>query len=254
MFSEAVSRTMSETGHRIFGTTPIPRYVQLADLFRQRMDKGEWAPGITLPSIGELMTQFDVARVTIRQAIALLADEGLVSPQRGRGTFVTEKAGRRRQLRVETTLADLVQMYRGDSPEHSTVEESLANPVIRPNEGTAAPKYFHMRRVHSRDGERYCVISMYIDYRVFRRAPARFSRELVLPVLTSLPGLKIASGRQTLTITKADVEIAQLLGIAASTPMAEVRRILRGGDGTIIYLADVTYRGDYIHLEMDLKP
>ena len=36
--------------------------------------------------------------------------------------------------------------------------------------------------------------------------------------------------------------------------MAEVRRVLRGGDGTIIYLADVTYRGDYIHLEMDLKP
>lgn len=245
---------MGETGHRIFGATPIPRYVQLADLFRQRLDKGEWGPGTVLPSIDELMAQFDVARVTVRQAIALLADEGLVSPQRGRGTFVTEKAGRRRQLRVETTLADLVHMYRGDSPEHATVEEGVANPIIKANEGIAAPKYFHMRRVHSRDGERYCVISLYIDYRVFRRAPARFSRELVLPVLASLPGLKIASGRQTLTITKADAETARLLGIAVSTPMAEVRRVLRGSDGTIIYLADVSYRGDYIHLEMDLKP
>jgi GntR family transcriptional regulator len=245
---------MSEIGHRIFGSTPIPRYVQLADLFRQRVDKGEWGPGSTLPSIDELMEQFDVARVTVRQAVALLADEGLLSPQRGRGTFVTEKAGTRRQLRVETTLADLVQMYRGDRPEHATIEESVASPVIKANEGTAAPKYFHMRRVHSRDGERYCVISMYIDYRVFRRAPARFRRELVLPLLTSLPGLKITAGRQTLTIAKADVEIAQLLGVAASTPTAEVRRILCGADGAVIYLADVTYRGDYIHLEMDLRP
>jgi GntR family transcriptional regulator len=245
---------MSETGHRIFGSTPIPRYVQLADLFRHRVDKGEWGPGSTLPSIDELMEQFDVARVTVRQAVALLADEGLLSPQRGRGTFVTEKAGMRRQLRVETTLADLVQMYRGDRPEHSTIEEQVASPIIKANEGTAAPKYFHMRRVHSRDGERYCVISMYIDYRVFRRAPARFRRELVLPLLTSLPGLKIASGWQTLTIAKADVQTAQLLGIAASTPTAEVRRILCGADGTVIYLADVTYRGDYIHLEMDLRP
>jgi GntR family transcriptional regulator len=245
---------MGEIGHRIFGATPIPRYVQLADLFRQRIDKGEWGPGSTLPSIDELMAQFDVARVTVRQAVALLADEGLVSPQRGRGTFVTEKAGKRRQLRVETTLADLVQMYRGDSPEHSTIEESVASPVIKASEGIAAPKYLHMRRVHSRDGERYCVISMYIDYRAFRRAPARFRRELVLPVLTSLPGLAIASGRQTLTITKANVETAQLLGIALNTPMAEVRRILCGTDGTVVYLADVTYRGDYIHLEMDLRP
>jgi GntR family transcriptional regulator len=245
---------MNETGHRIFGSTPIPRYVQLADLLRQRVDKGEWGPGTVLPSIDELMEQFDVARVTIRQAIALLADEGLLSPQRGRGTFVTDKAGTRRQLRVETTLADLVQMYRGDHPDHATVEEGVANPVIKAREGIAAPKYFHMRRVHSRDGERYCVISMYIDYRVFRRAPARFRRELVLPLLTSLPGLKIASGRQTLAITKADVATAKLLGIAVNTPMAEVRRILCSADGTVIYLADVNYRGDYIHLEMDLRP
>jgi GntR family transcriptional regulator len=145
-------------------------------------------------------------------------------------------------------------MYRGDRPEHSTVEEGVASPLIKASEGIAAPKYFHMRRVHSRDGERYCVISMYIDYRVFRRAPARFRRELVLPLLTSLPGLKIASGRQTLTIAKADVETARLLGIAVNTPMAEVRRILCDADGTVVYLADVTYRGDYIHLEMDLRP
>jgi GntR family transcriptional regulator len=241
-------------GHPIFGSTPIPRYVQLADLFRQRIDKGEWPPGSVLPSIDVLMSQFDVARVTVRQATALLANEGLLSPQRGRGTFVTDKAGARRQLRVETTLGDLVEMYRGDRPEHSTLEEAVAAPAIKPTDGIAAPKYFHMRRVHSRDGERYCVIAIYIDHRVFRRAPIRFRRELVLPVLTSLPDVNIASGRQTLTIAKADVETSRLLGIALHTPMAEVRRVLRDAHGTIIYLADVSYRGDYIHLEMDLKP
>jgi GntR family transcriptional regulator len=243
-----------QIGHPIFGSTPIPRYVQLADLFRQRVDKGEWQPGRKLPSIDELMSQFDVARVTVRQAIALLADEGLLSPERGRGTFVTDKAGARRRLRVETTLGDLVEMYRGDRPEHSTLEESQATPAFKTTDGVPAPKYFHMRRVHSRDGERYCVIAIYIDHRVFRRAPGRFRRELVLPVLTSLPGLKIASGRQTLTISKADIETSRLLGIPLNAPMAEVRRVLCDESGTIIYLADVSYRGDYIHLEMDLRP
>jgi GntR family transcriptional regulator len=245
---------MAQAAHRIFGTTPIPRYVQLADLFRQRVAKGLWPPGSLLPSIEQLMAEFDVARVTVRQAMALLADEGMVSPQRGRGTFVTANPGTSRRLRVETTLGDLVAMYRGDQPDHATLAEGVVSPVLTGKDGIAAPKYFHLRRVHSRNGERYCVISIYIDHRVFRRAPARFRRELALPVLTSLPGLKIAAARQTLTISTADVETAQLLGIPVNTPMGEVRRVLCGADGTVIYLAEVSYRGDYIHLEMDLKP
>lgn len=245
---------MANAKHRIFGSTPIPRYLQLAELVRQRVIKGHWPPGSMLPSIEQLMDEFDVARVTVRQAIALLAEEGLISPQRGRGTFVTGKPDTRRHLRVETTLDDLVAMYSGDRPDHATLAEAVADPVLSDKDGIKAPKYYYLRRVHSRNGERYCVISIYIDHRVFRRAPARFRRELALPVLTSLPGLKITGARQTLTISTADVETSRLLGIPVNAPVGEVRRVMCGPDRTVIYLAEVTYRGDYIHLEMDLKP
>ena len=245
---------MANANHRIFGSTPIPRYLQLAELIRQRVAKGHWPPGSRLPSIEHLMAEFDVARVTVRQAIAMLAEERLLSPQRGRGTFVTGQPGARRRLRVESTLEDLVAMYSGDRPDHATLSEGIVAPLLSESDGIKAPKYFYLRRVHSRDGERYCVISIYIDHRVFRRAPARFRRELALPVLTSLPRLKIASARQTLTISTAEVETARLLGIPVNAPVAEVRRVMQGVDGTVIYLAEVTYRGDYIHLEMDLKP
>ena len=45
-----------------------------------------------------------------------------------------------------------------------------------------------------------------------------------------------------------------LLEIPVGEPMADVRRVLSAPDGTVLYLAEVTYRGDYIHLDMDLKP
>jgi len=68
--------------HRIFGDSPIPRYVQLAEVLRARIGRGHWRAGEKLPSLDELGREFDVARVTVRQAIDVLAREGLVSPSR----------------------------------------------------------------------------------------------------------------------------------------------------------------------------
>ncbi len=243
-----------QTRHPVFGASPIPRYLQLVDIFRQRIARGVWPMGQMLPSIALLMQEFSVARVTVRQAIKLLSDEGLVSPQRGRGTLINQIPARERSLRVHTTLAGLVDMYRGDKPVLTNIAESDASPTLLEGDGIAAPSYFHMRRVHARDGVKYCVISMYIDDRIFRKAASRFRNEVVLPLLFSLPGAEIARARQTMHISRADVEVAALLEIPVGEPMADVRRILSAPDGTVLYLAEVTYRGDYIHLDMDLKP
>jgi GntR family transcriptional regulator len=239
--------------HRHFGDSPIPRYAQLAELFRQRIVRGTWCTGARLPSLDELMKEFDVARVTVRQAIGLLERDGLVSAQRGRGTFVTAQPDAPRRLRVETTLAAMVEMYRGDKPQLLNIVESSGAPALTEDDGKPAARYFHMRRVHSRDGLPYCVISIYIDHRVFRRAPERFRREVVIPVLAELPGLKIARARQTLTIGTADMEVAGHIRVPVNSPIAEVRRVFNSPDGTVMYLAEVIYRGDFIRLDMDLR-
>lgn len=237
-----------------FGDGPIPLYVQLADLLRQRVAKRLWQPGTALPPIDRLMKEFGVARATVRHAIRLLADEGLLSPQRGRGTFVTERAKSHRRLIVETTLNDLVEMYRGDTPDLANIIETDEQPLLTDEDGIAAPHYVNMRRVHARAGECYCTVSIFIDDRVFRLAPERLRHEVVLPILTSLPGVVIATAHQTLQISSADLSVAGDLGIPVNAPVAEIRRVLCGPDGTVIYLADATYRGDYVRLEMDLKP
>jgi GntR family transcriptional regulator len=238
----------------MFDRVPIPRYVQLADVMRHRIKRGVWPHGQMLPSIEKLMEEFDVARVTVRQAIQLLAGEGLLSPQRGRGTFVTAEPGAERRLLVQTTLNDLVEMYRGDTPDLSNIIESRKQPILKERDGIAAPGYYHMRRVHSREGERYCVVSIYIDERVFALAPDRFRNEVVIPLFASLPGIEIAKAHQTLNIAAADIEAAENLQIPVNTPVAEIRRVFTGPDGAVIYLGEATYRGDYIHLEMDLMP
>ena len=217
---------------------PMPRYAQLADVFRQRIARNRWPPGTKLPTLEALMQEFAVARVTVRQAMELLARDGLVSAERGRGTFVTAQPRR----------------HRNDTPNLTLIDEASATPRLQPHDGTPAPHYHFLRRVHSRDGQAYCVISIYLDERVFRMAPRRFRRETVVPVLLELPRVAIARAWQTLEIGTADVTVARLLDVPVSAPVAEVRRVCQDRHGVVVYLGEVTYRGDYIHLEMDLKP
>ncbi|MGH6611364.1 MAG: GntR family transcriptional regulator, partial [Burkholderiaceae bacterium] len=211
--------------HPALRESRIPRYVQLADLFRQRVARGVWVPGQKLPSLDELVREFDVARVTVRQAVDLLARDGVLSPQQGRGTFVTGSAAEQRWLRVETTLDDLIEVYRDTKPQLLNISESAAMPPLSELDGKPASKYFYMRRVHSYEQRPYCVISIYLDDRVFRKAPQRFRKQVVIPILASLPGLKIARARQTLVISTADVEVAEHLKIPVNSPVAEVRRV-----------------------------
>ena len=64
-------------------------YQQLAALLRARIESGEFPPRSRIPSLRQLEAEYDVAPMTVRRAIQVLVDEGLVVTYPGRGTFVS---------------------------------------------------------------------------------------------------------------------------------------------------------------------
>ncbi|HEY9275018.1 MULTISPECIES: GntR family transcriptional regulator [Achromobacter] len=238
----------------ILDTAQAPLYVQLSDLFRQRILKGVWKNGDKLPSLDALAEEFHVAKVTVRQAIDRLTRDGLLSPQRGRGTFVTGEPQDNRWFRVETTLENLSSVYRDTHPTILNIDESTRTPLLNESDGVAAEKYVFMRRIHTRNGQPYCVINIYLDAAIFAKHPTRFRKETVIPILMGMSSVDIVSARQVLTISTADVEVARHLGINVNAPVAEVRRVFTGPERRVIYLGEVTYRGDFVRMEIDLKP
>lgn len=238
------------TNQKSLSPSPIPRYVIVADRLRQSLARGEWRTGEYLPSLHQLADSFGVARLTARQAVQLLVQEGLLSSRRGQGTLVTEAATPIKTTLLETSLHELGQTYRSLVPRMLEINET---PCPLPGTAGGAPGYIYMRRLHSTDGRPYCVISLYIAEPIFALAPERFRTQAVVPLMLDHKEVHIAQARQTLTIGTADAELAMLLHIPADAPIANVTRVFTSADGSILYYAEITYRGDAIRLEIDLK-
>ena len=71
------------------GKTPV--YLQIAAILRGQIERGELVPGRPVPSETQLMQRYEVARLTARKAVRVLADEGLVEVVQGRGVYVAER-------------------------------------------------------------------------------------------------------------------------------------------------------------------
>jgi GntR family transcriptional regulator len=67
---------------------PRPRFAQIADILRDRIERGLHSPGSPLPSEPELAREFGVSRITVNRAVGMLRSEGIVRVRRGRGAYV----------------------------------------------------------------------------------------------------------------------------------------------------------------------
>lgn len=69
----------------------LPVYIQIHDQIKSEIEQGIWKIGDRLPSERELAVKFNVSRMTLRQAIQNLADEGILERKIGSGTYVARE-------------------------------------------------------------------------------------------------------------------------------------------------------------------
>lgn len=67
---------------------PVPPYKQLAAILAARIRRGDWQPNRAIPSEAHLQQSYGLARATVRRAIAVLVDDGVLFVVPHRGTYV----------------------------------------------------------------------------------------------------------------------------------------------------------------------
>jgi GntR family transcriptional regulator len=242
---------MSELS-KVYDRSRVPLYIQVASVMRRRIETKHWLPGEKISTLIELEREFQVARVTIRQAIDILREEGLLHTQQGRGTFVAETPVSRYWFKLATSWDLLVDTIKNNVLKRIKVSDPPLQPTLREDEGELAPKYVYMRSVQFKDGEPYGIVSLHLAEEIFRRAPDKFRQHPALSVLAGLKDIDVHDAHETIVIGSADPVAADLLHIGVGAPIAECRCVVIDGKGAAVYVADIIYRSDAIKLHIDL--
>jgi GntR family transcriptional regulator len=232
------------------GSAGTSRYSQLASVLRQRIVGGEWPVGHRLPTVEELARQYGLAKITVRQALAILAEEKLTVSERGRGTHV-RGSGAKVNSAIRRAINDVT--AGAGTFEIRILEKSPgASLPLRPDdEGEPFPDYTLLRKLHLYDGEPFCLAEFYIATEIFRKFPrGAENKSKIVHLIGQLVAVEASISRQTLTVEPAGYEFAQLLGYPFAAPVAKIRHNLCDRQKRIMSIGSAWYRGDKFTLDI----
>ena len=207
-----------------------PAYAQLVNILRHQIAAGAFHPGDQLPSESQLCARYKVSPMTVRRAINILADQGVVNTAQGRGTFVKPL-----ELGAATFHLRELQSFFGDD---ETAVRILEARIVSANERAArklsisiGTRVIYIRRLLSRAQEPFLYHREYLIY-----DPTRPIVETEMEV-TSLQGLFDGTGGTGLK--RGD------LSIEAATLNQEEAQILQAPEGSAaFYIEHIFYDFD----------
>jgi GntR family transcriptional regulator len=226
-----------------------PRYAQVYATLRSWIYQGTHKPGSRLPTEEEIGTMFGVSRITTRKAIAMLVEEGLVTAQAGRGTFVVDDladapvVGEMDRLLRKTERLSRQTKIRGATIAEIEADPESARDLQLPLHGRIQ-RASHLRLLDGRP----------IGY-VVTDIPSSLSIRFKLselndsPMLTLLErkGVDIAYADQIISATLADSALASLLNVTIGAPLIRIRLVVFNSNRRPVERMLAWYRADHYH-------
>jgi len=227
----------------------VTQYLQLASVLRHQIAHGELGSGRRLPTVAQLAGQYKVAGITVRQAYGLLRAEGLITSQRGRGTYVAAaNAGMHKNLHaaINDPCATDIRFEFLEQRHRVGLPASLARG------GATYGDYTCIRKIHIQDGEPFCLAEIYVASEIHARFPDGSEHQhKIAYLLNEYATDKLQKMQQTMTVAPADMVLAEGLGCSFATPIAHIVRRISDSSGRIAYAGLFWYRGDRFVLEVE---
>jgi GntR family transcriptional regulator len=239
----------------IYRNSPLPLYYQLKSILRTKIRSGEWRPGQLIPSERELSQMYGLSRMTARQAITELVNEGVFYREQGKGTFV----GRHRIAQHLTRLTGFTEdiRARGQQPSTKVLAARMAPADEVVAERLRVPvgqMVFSVQRLRLADSEPLAIESSQVSFKGCERLlDEDLEHSSLYRLLETKYGVPLIEAEQELEAGLAGNEEAQLLKIPVGSPVLFTRRTSYTDRNQPIEYARSVYCGNKYTFYTDLK-
>lgn len=203
-----------------------PAYSQLVDILKQQIGSGQYPPGSWLPSESKLRKRHKVSAVTVRRAVSILVEQGVVETTKGKGTLV-------KSLDLDTVSFDLAKLQDLFQDHASTQIKLLFTRIIPANSQIAdklkikeGERVIHIRRMISRYEVPLILHEQYLIYDP--RQPvveAEFSLTSLQGVFESSKSGALKKGILNLRVTALDEKEARYFNKNPGSPAFQLEHL-----------------------------
>jgi len=231
-------------------------YKSIADQLRIRLNSADYNIGSPLPSEKRLAEEFSVSRMTLRKAIDLLIEWGLVIRRHGSGTYVANK-----DVHHETTnLTGFIEVMKNQGKQ--VVSEVLEFVVMPAPPAIASQlrikideRIYYSRRVRSVDGKPLMVEDSYMPVKLYRNLSVAHLEGSKFAYIEEECQIIICGNYESLTPVLADKKMATLLNIEQQTPILRITSLSYSDSGqflnySVMFRNASEYQVDY-HLRRE---
>ncbi len=234
--------------------SPVPYYHQLKLYILGKIESGNWSSRQKLPSETEFCDHFGISRPVVRQAIKELQNQGHLSTEKGKGTFVTRtkittgfvqnligfhEDFTRRGFRVTTHILKQ-ELTPASKRIADALKIELSSPVIT------------LSRLRKLNDEPSVHVTTYIPQELCPDLLHKDMKDKSLYAFLKKCGLEIHKGHRYIGVSLANEYEASLLGVKVGSPLIELDSVSYLKDGRPLEYFHAFHRGDRTRFEVEL--
>ncbi|MBS7132120.1 GntR family transcriptional regulator [Clostridium paraputrificum] len=228
-------------------SSPIPVYYQLKEDILKKIREGVWKVGQCIDSERELSENYGVSRMTIRQALGELVQEGILVREKGKGTFVCEPKVKQKDM---MSFSEIIKRT-GRTLETKVVE---FNKIPTPEDLTDTFSFEEVYKINRNrivDGECIANEIVYIpsDYCGFiNEEKLKGSLYNILEEF----GYSVEYSESSIKAVIMDETNKKIFGVEEQVPLLQINGKTINSDGKVLFVEEATYRSDKYILEVNI--
>ena len=236
----------------------LPVYYQIKQTLKGWIVNGEFNPGGKIPSENELADKFNVSRLTVRQAISQLVQEGFLISKRGEGTFVTNNQNLINSFSLEFSgfMDDLFYQVSKIKTQSARLGRMAASKLVREKLelDDEEKEVVQIKRIRLLRDKVFSYTINYLPMDIGTRITEKdLLKKPLLKIMEQDLNIEFTEASQIIEASFADQEVAEQLGISPGSPILYLERVMYTKDKRPVEFVQSSHPGDRYKYVIRLK-